>query len=311
MLRYLLPLIFIFSVCFDSAGQVLDRAQILDGLVKYREAIIKENPYGYELWQKDFDRFTELGYDGYDVYDFNYGYLAAQLYWYNYKQAKKQLKFFLEKPEMIEFMDRDDYSESFEKVLFLDMIFDGWMNYDRQLTISDTGIEIEELLFYEFENNQKILEIGAGEGQFSLVINALYDSMSIFINEIDGYKEFHVMEKLYKNPIIHPRNRIHQVTGEYNDIGIDSVTFDNILIRNTMHHFSLPDAMFNSIHKALDDNGKLLILEFPPELDFDGELDCDEVIPRSEIVLYIERNGFEIIEEIVLGEHLLIKAKKK
>ncbi|MEZ4934572.1 MAG: hypothetical protein R2788_20900 [Saprospiraceae bacterium] len=72
---------------------------------------------------------------------------------------------------------------------------DGILKADPPFQIEAETHIFEEIKYYGITNNMNIAEIGAGNGVFSLMLGLAYDSLNIYVNELDFFQTNYAKEK--------------------------------------------------------------------------------------------------------------------
>lgn len=123
----------------------------------------------------------------------------------------------------------------------------------------------KEFVVYDFHPNEIIADIGAGRGKIEVALNILYDSLTIYTEDIDSIRLMKIphaiaySEKFRSSP---SHNSIIPILGTYTKTTLPPNTFDKIIVRETFHHFSQPDSMLNDIYRIMKKEGKLFVFEF-------------------------------------------------
>lgn len=156
---------------------------------------------------------------------------------------------------------------------------------------------IQELLAYELTDNISVAEIGAGAGDFALLLKLFHPTIDLTITEITTDQVGQILTHLLIFPS-EEREAIKVVQGKINSTQIEGQNLDVIIIRNTFHHFMQPDAMLQSIRKSLRPGGRLMLLEqfkgdVPNTIEF-----CAHLKERVVIEELLAQNGW-ILDRIV------------
>lgn len=162
-----------------------------------------------------------------------------------------------------------------------------------------------ELLFYDIQNGDAVAEVGAGNGEFSLVLGAVYDSLILYINELDPSYVAHIWHKARSLEPVLTGDSVIVIHGKYRTSKLSHGYFDKIVVRNTLHHFEEMRPMLRSIHKALKQDGVLLIRE--NTRDPWSAARCPEAMFLSKIIRKVERAGFVLVDEMRNGKASLLK----
>ncbi|HFA47680.1 MAG TPA: hypothetical protein ENJ95_01535 [Bacteroidetes bacterium] len=167
--------------------------------------------------------------------------------------------------------------------------------YNQQIPASDNQDIKKEIRKYSLDNNEKILEIGAGNIQFSRQLGKKVKNCMIFLNEIDKYALKGIFYHLiWDKQIVEITNQRHNsyvvIEGNDKTTGIEAEQFDKIIIRNAVHHFIAPNLMFNSIKLSMTQDSELIIRErFSEECK---EFCCDQLLTKEKFESLLQQNGF-------------------
>jgi 2-polyprenyl-3-methyl-5-hydroxy-6-metoxy-1,4-benzoquinol methylase len=119
-------------------------------------------------------------------------------------------------------------------------------------------------------SHQKIMDLGAGSGYFSLRLAAKGASV-IAADVNEGFQEV-IKEKLENGDFPDLKDRIELRKIEFNDPGLDREEVDGILIVNTWHHVENRSAYIQKALAGVRKGGKIIIVDYklgvaggPPE----------------------------------------------
>jgi len=144
---------------------------------------------------------------------------------------------------------------------FLNMVSNGFISMEPPFKLIYDTVLYEEFKFCHLNSLDKVIEIGAGDGFFSVLLGMIYNNQSIILTELNSsYLKFIDRDldylKSYKLGTIYKSWK-----GSSTSTGLEDSTFDKIIIRNTFHHFRKKDMMLQSIMKSMNDESELIILE--------------------------------------------------
>lgn len=162
--------------------------------------------------------------------------------------------------------------------------------------LNDTGYTVQQLLFFNLKNQEKVGELGAGSGFMAFLIGSLYDSIQFQINEISpGMVQRMEQDISYK--LTQPQqNRIRAVQGTAQSTGMEGTNLDVIIAIDAFHHFSDKISMLQAIRWSLTKNGRLILVE--QDKDFSAPADyCPEAMTLSELTFLLKENGFVKVRE--------------
>lgn len=188
-----------------------------------------------------------------------------------------------------------------------DLIVLGILNQKFPFNISRNDELFKELRFYDISESEKIAEIGAGKGEFSLLMFMTGRRNTIFINEIQPYVLEYVALQLSKGTLQHNGSTINIVKGSAKETNIPEQV-DKMILRSSLHHFRKMDEMLQSIRRGLKEEGILYIHEYPKKAD--GTRKCRKSMSEEEIRSAVGNNGFKIVGEMRSGDSLVFKCKK-
>lgn len=166
----------------------------------------------------------------------------------------------------------------------------------------------DELTFYDIRDMDVIAEIGAGNGEFSVILGTIYDSLHVFVNEISPGKVEYIGEKIERIQSFRPGTLFTPVLGTMTNPNLPDRSFDKIIIRRAFHHFSAPQEMLRQIADDLKPDGELLIFENVRLRD--GKQQCHLSLKRRKIVRMIGRKFFTLSEIWYAGSETLFRFRK-
>lgn len=159
---------------------------------------------------------------------------------------------------------------------------------------------------------QSIADIGAGTGLFTgLFSKAVGEDGSVYAIDISPRLIAHLEERVAKENL----TNVKVVRNEATSTQLVTRKVDKAFVCDTYHHFERPDSMLKSIHKALNEGGELVVIDFEriPGESRDwviGHVRAGKATFRAEI----EASGFEFVREVSIDgfkeNYLLIFRKK-
>lgn len=168
----------------------------------------------------------------------------------------------------------------------------------------------EELKFYSIKDNQRIGEIGGGNGTFTVLSGIINPKVDLVINELGDLKVEFLDSRInnYYDQI--SRKKIQVVKGDKNKTNFEKGAFDKLIIRNTFHHFKKKKKMLASLKKSLKPDGELILYE--PFIEFqESERTCMKIMELDKAIKVIEKEDFVLVERKQVGSRLLLKFKIK
>lgn len=97
------------------------------------------------------------------------------------------------------------------------------------------------------------------------------------------------------------------VRGKKKSTNLANRLCDKIFLRQVFHHFKHPNEMFKSISQTLKLDGEVIVIE--NSYDLNGTTLCRKAMGVSKIKDIWIRNGFGLINEIIVGKQHLLKFK--
>ncbi|MBI1225136.1 MAG: methyltransferase [Bacteroidetes bacterium] len=281
---------FVLSAQSDTSGQ----RNMIMGLVNYRNELIIRNPVGFkQIYQLDELWKAENGEQASDfVFNVTYAYHIL-----NYS-PEKIIKLYQKKvpdfkptqlltPEMIQIVaENDDW---------MSLLNNRILKPSPPFQIENQTTLFEELAFYKIQNGMQVAEIGAGDGSFSLLLGLAFDSLQIYINDLDKDAVQYAASKIDRCKSVKESNQYFTVEGKKKSTALESVHLDKVIIRNSFHHFSHQSEMLASIRQSLLPDGELFITD--PVIKEDEIPDCKNAMKLELVRKSIKENGFEILEE--------------
>ncbi|MBX2928813.1 MAG: class I SAM-dependent methyltransferase [Saprospiraceae bacterium] len=163
--------------------------------------------------------------------------------------------------------------------------------------LSNPGVLTREFEFYQIRQGHKIGEVGAGNGMTSLLLGVIYDSLSIYVNEINP-KMITQIESVFSScQSLRPGVVFHPVLGQNYTTGLEGMQLDLIIARHSFHHFTRVKDMLISIRKSLAPNGLIILEEPDATLRKQDPWMCYLAQKKNKIVKTWEKYGFRLIEE--------------
>lgn len=162
---------------------------------------------------------------------------------------------------------------------------------------------LKELKFYDLKEKNKIAELGAGDGMFSLFLGLTDLDLKITVNEVNKYLVSSINRTILDNKKYIIAENYEVVLGETDNANLTSKV-DKIIVRNAFHHFKKRREMLESIQKALNPDGSLYIMEYL-------EPNCSKAIPIGHLEGIVSNYGFTLVKEQVTETSILQEYKFK
>lgn len=159
---------------------------------------------------------------------------------------------------------------------------------------------------------QSIADIGAGTGLFTgLFSKAVEQEGTVYAIDISPRLIAHLEKRVTDENL----SNVKVVRNDATSTQLVTKKVDKAFVCDTYHHFERPDAMLKSIHRALNDGGELIVIDFEriPGKSRDwviGHVRAGKTTFKAEI----EAMGFEFVREVKIDgfeeNYLLIFLKK-
>lgn len=158
-----------------------------------------------------------------------------------------------------------------------------------------------ELAFYDLREGMIIAEIGAGNTQFAAQAGNQLKSFRYFINDIDSQLVSDIALQIQHHPFFAGRrDQFLPVLGIAESPRLRPALVDVMLMRNTLHHFTAPEAMLQAARETLVPGGILYLRErFAENCTIDC---CPDLWTRSKLIDVLEQAGFRLISQQVLRD---------
>ncbi|MCC6723842.1 MAG: class I SAM-dependent methyltransferase [Saprospiraceae bacterium] len=268
--------------------------RIIKGILDYRNELIARNPEGFkqvyrleEIWKaedkEEVEEFMSNATHAYHIL----GYSPKSIIKLVHKHLPDfKLQHLLTEETVLAIVQNDDW---------MNLLRHGYLKPNPPFQIdSKTGL-FEELSFYKIRDGMKIAELGAGDGTFCLLLGLAFDSLTVYVNDVDRNAVKYAASKFEHCESIRASNRYLMVEGKNKSTELEAVKIDKIIIRNSFHHFSHQPEMLASIRASLSPDGDLYITD--PTLLQDKKPECDKAMSLEALRAIIEANGFKIVEE--------------
>ncbi|MEM6842864.1 MAG: methyltransferase domain-containing protein [Bacteroidota bacterium] len=152
-------------------------------------------------------------------------------------------------------------------------------NYKR---FPDSYLEIKQEYnsYYHLTNCQPgetIASIGAGNGITEIQISCFEEGITWYLQEIDSSRlyQFEAVLRYHKNVVDSSINAdFNLVLGTEDSTHLPNGIFDRVLMLNVFHEIELREGIMMEIHRLLNENGVLVIMERMGKVEGEIHRDC-------------------------------------
>ena len=280
-------------------------------LSEYRDYVMKKNPKAALNLKGLSEKWKKLDTKPKEIFNFtSFVIIYSGGYRYDFKKLKKKLKKRMPLSVIDKTFDEKDFQTLIEGGEIINLISIGILEKEYPFKLNKEAEIFKELEFYQISPNDSIGDIGAGNGQFGLIINRIYPDAKLVITEV-SYLFFKYIEvQIDKLSQLLNIKNIELIFGKKKDSRLEEKQLSKIIIRNSLHHFSYKDEMLQSIKLSMVDNGLLFIKEATREMDKSGDI-CEQAMKNEDIEKVLEKNGFVLVEKLNLSEETIFKCVKK
>jgi SAM-dependent methyltransferase len=267
---------------------------MIKGLVSYRNELIARNPKAFQrLWQME-QLWKEPDQESVNDFVTNVVFANQLLGMSPVRILKKYLKY---EPDfkLTHLLKEETIQAILENGAWMALLINGYLKPNPPFNInSETGL-FEELSFYKIKNGMRLAELGAGDGTFSLLLTLAFDSLHVYVNDINPDAVQYSSLSINACKSCRPSNHFYCIQGKKKSTGLESVQLDKIIIRNSFHHFSNQPDMLAAIQQSLMPDGDLYITD--PTIQPGKAPDCPKAMKPEEIRAVLSANGFVVLEE--------------
>ncbi|MCB0685084.1 MAG: class I SAM-dependent methyltransferase [Saprospiraceae bacterium] len=156
----------------------------------------------------------------------------------------------------------------------------------------------KELARYQIPEGARVLDVGNGNSDLFKVMIRKFHGSEIYLNDIDQAVlkalKFTLETSKRLNRILKKNNnQVFIVEGSYAGTRVEHLTFDVIILRNTLHHLQNFECMMESIKQSMLPSTKLVVVEiFKDEGSF-----CPQGISSGYFYELMESQGF-VLEKV-------------
>lgn len=164
----------------------------------------------------------------------------------------------------------------------------------------------KEYSFYEISKGDRVGEIGAGLGEFSLLLAIIDKQIELTVNELNDQRLNYIQKKFEFHSKYIENDKIKIIKGDKRLTNFETRTYDKIIIRNSFHHFKKKKDMLESIRKSLKKDGALYLYE--PFIGYTTSEDpCKKIMDKEKFLNLMEENDFHLEKTAQLDAWYLLK----
>ena len=155
----------------------------------------------------------------------------------------------------------------------------------------------------DLKSHYVVIDLGCGSGYFSIPLSRRVNS----VFGIDFQKEMlnYLKQKIEKNKI----ENIELLLSKADKVPLIKNCSNIILTVNTLHEFEDRNKVILEIYRLIDNNGRLVIIDFKKEKTSFGP-PMEIRISNAQAINLFEKNGFKAIKSYDLKYHYLIIFQK-
>lgn len=161
----------------------------------------------------------------------------------------------------------------------------------------------QSFLIYDFKQNETVASIGASSGVWEIWFASQVDGLTFYLQDIDSFNcnqeevDYGVKyyEKLLQKSIF---AKFIPIIGTQIETNLPSITFDKVLIINSLHEFETPKFILQDIQRSLIFNGKLFIEEQTAKRSGEIHEGCGKrLFTENELVVLLENCEFRLVRK--------------
>ncbi|MFP3874975.1 MAG: class I SAM-dependent methyltransferase [Thiohalophilus sp.] len=152
----------------------------------------------------------------------------------------------------------------------------------------------------DLETGMHIADVGAGTGLFTRLF-AQQVGKTGKVYAVDIAQNF--VDNILRTAREQDLNNIEGIVNDQHSARLPEDSVDLVFLSDTYHHFEYPEAMLDSIHRALRPGGRLVIIDFRREPGESSAWVMSHVrANREEVIDEVTTAGFELEQEPELLE---------
>lgn len=163
---------------------------------------------------------------------------------------------------------------------------------------------------YDFRKGEVIASIGAGSGMQEIVYSLMADSLTFYLQDIDlsGLAIQNLestVQQIYKNA---GRTQCNATFLTYRGTGTNTnlpvQAFDKIIVENSLHEFTHPSEMLQSIQANMKPGGILFVRELLAKRAHRKHPVCQKTMfTERSLVTLLHQNGFQLMDKTFISSY--------
>ena len=162
---------------------------------------------------------------------------------------------------------------------------------------------IAEFAYYQINPGERVAEVGAGMGNFAILLHLVYPDNELYINELGAHQV-----RVLSNGLDHylESTDLTIIEGTTRSTMLPKAYFDKIILRNSFHHMQRKKPMLKSLIANLKPGGKLYMIEGLKELGFK----CSKALYETEILKNTQKFGLELLSTVIIDNQKILNFRR-
>ena len=179
-----------------------------------------------------------------------------------------------------------------------------WLERPNRQQEERTDLLIQAL---QLNPNDVVADIGAGSGYFTFRMSPLVPQGKVLAVDIQP----EMLEMIEQEEAKRGANNVETILGTVDDPNLPNNSVDWVLLVDAYHEFSHPREMMQHVADALDENGKVALVEYREE-DPSVPIKPRHKMTEAQAVKEMNAVGLTLIEnkDLLPQQHLMIFGKK-
>ncbi len=304
-------LILLLFLSLQICSQSETSLSILEsGIGKIRNAVVDQYPNSVNQVNQLLTKWKDVEPNEEIVHDalFNVAY-AINIHNYSLKRIKKHLGKHYPVSRLKDSLDEEDLEIILNNFELLSLIIYGYLSSDFPFDESIDTMDMVEFEFLNIQDGETIADVGAGTGEYILLLSVIFPNNKFYINEIDqGLLDFIRTRILEFQDLYLSKNRFIELTlGSKSSTNLPE-TVDMVIVRNSFHHFNRKVKMLKAIKSRIKPSGRIVLIESIKGPNEEG-LDCPFYMTQEKILSTISKSGLSISRKMTIKDNLLVEIR--